>query len=133
VLTEGFSLSSTEYDVTGATAHIWGSPQAIQKITAEGGANSQVTVVFKNTAEATRIRFLADNAEMVPAPTADQPTRQQVTFTGHVTMYVSNPAALEEESTSTMKQAVVYLGNGSDYPMIEADDVNGTAVPAKGH
>ena len=128
-LTDGFTITSDRYDVSGSTAQVTASPKLIKQIVADG---APVTVVFKNQAEGTRVRFLSDHVEMHPDPTQDQPTQEKVTFTGHVTMYVANYAALQQESKSTMDHAIVYIGAGPDYPKIDADNVNGTAIPAQG-
>jgi len=134
-LTSGFTLTSAEYNVSGSVAHIVYSDKAVQKITADGSADrsKQVEVIFTSDADATGARFLADHAVMVPDPASGHPEQQKLTFTGHVTMFLMNRAALQEPSKSTMEKAVVYVGSGPDYPKLEADSFDLNALPAPGH
>jgi len=134
-ITSGFTLTSSQYNVTGSVAHVEYGARTVQRITADGtpDRSKQVEVIFTSDADATGARFLADHAVMVPAPVSGHPEQQKLTFTGHVTMFLMNRAALQEPSKSTMEKAVVYVGSGPDYPKLEADSFDLNALPAPGH
>ncbi len=70
----------------------------------------------------------ADHAVYVPD--LSRPGGGSITFTGHVKMILTNPGALVGDSTSTMDQAVVLLGLKPQYPQVQADNINGSAVPS---
>ena len=132
-ITNGFTLTSPQYNVSGSLAHVVYVDKSVQKITADGVTDKQVTVVFTNQADATGARFLADHAVMVPDGTKDHPEQQKLTFTGNVTMFLMNKAALQEPSKSTMEKAVVFVGSGPDYPKLEAESFDLNALPGTGH
>ena len=134
-ITGGFTMTSAQYNVSGSVAHVVYGTKVVEKITADGSPSSgkQVEVIFTSEADATGARFLADHAVLVPDPIAGHVDQQKLTFTGHVTMYLMNSAALQEPSKSTMQKAVVYVGSGPEYPKLEADSFDLNALPAPGH
>jgi len=134
-ITSGFTMTSAQYNVSGSVAHIEYGAKTVQKITADGtpDRSKQVEVIFTSDADATGARFLADHAVMVPSPASGHPEQQKLTFTGHVTMFLMNRAALQEPSKSTMEKAVVYVGDGPEYPKLEADSFDLNALPAPGN
>jgi hypothetical protein len=131
-LSQGIEMASDEYEMTADTAHVVTSPNGgLPRVVARGNAAKQVLVVFKSMSQGMRVRFLSDQAVLDRDP--DRLGGSKITFTGNVTMFVAAPAALEEESKTTLAGAVVLLGKGAGYPRLEADGINGTAMPAPAH
>lgn len=124
IWTDVYELTCPEARSTG-----WPIPKAV--VTAVGNADHPVTVKFEGQTEGETTQIQSYRAVMEAAPTPDQPGREKVTFTDHVIMTATS-ASLQAPSVTHMRQAVVYIGPGPDYPQIEADDVDGSATPVPG-
>ena len=134
-LYQGVQLTSEQYDLTAedVNALLGAAKGGPKRVTATGSLakKTQVDAHIRQDLSGEAFEIFADKAVYVPE--AARPGGGRIDFTGHVKV-IWQSAFLAEPSVSTFEDGqpvTVLLGQGADYPQLEAGPGQIIATPAK--